>query len=301
MSTSYPGNPANIDPSAAFSITDPVDGDAGSAASVTTAFQKLADMTAFLRKGNNYPAARPTVFLREGWLFSGITLAAPIYAGSPWSTETSLAGTSTLTQAFGTSTSAFSVLTITPGSTVNNNLYVCLGDGTGNTGAVFDTGANGNFQYYSQEWVHTLSAVGNNKANYGMGLTKMGATANNLATANITGFAFKKETDTNWFAVTGTGAAETTTDTGLAPTAAKWNRFRIELYGSGTVKAAQTALFFVDDVLKATHTTNWPATTIVRPAFGGFRTTGGAGGNIQLGPVALFANSSVNDTSAREV
>lgn len=56
----------------------------------------------------------------------------------------------------------------------------------------------------------------------------------------------------NWFAVTKAGGVPTATDTGIAPVVGS-KKFHFEA-STGEVK------FYIDDVLKATHTTNIPAT-----------------------------------------
>ncbi len=65
----------------------------------------------------------------------------------------------------------------------------------------------------------------------------------------------------NWFAVTRTGAAETVTDTGQAPTAA-WKKWEMKQRGSSVVE------FWLDDVLVAVHTTNIPVAVALEFALG---------------------------------
>jgi|GEM_PF-2197953 len=66
------------------------------------------------------------------------------------------------------------------------------------------------------------------------------------------GVFFRRADDANWYAVTRAASTETTTDTGIAPSTTA-RVFRIE-YGTSSVK------FYIDGVLKATHTTNIPTT-----------------------------------------
>lgn len=57
-----------------------------------------------------------------------------------------------------------------------------------------------------------------------------------------------------WEAVTRSNGVETATDTGVSVVAGEWKRFRIEVNS-----AANSAAFYIDDVLVATNTTNIPS------------------------------------------
>ncbi len=86
------------------------------------------------------------------------------------------------------------------------------------------------------------------------------------------GIFFRAVNNGNWFAVcrqNAGGGPETATDTGIAAsTTAKEFRISVDAVGSVT--------FYIDDVLKATITTNIPATTVLLQLRQGY-TTSGAG------------------------
>ena len=68
---------------------------------------------------------------------------------------------------------------------------------------------------------------------------------------------YKSKASAKWIFRTGSpDGAQTTTDAGVAPSGVQ--RMRIETYGSGWPGGAR-ALLYINDALKATHTTNLPA------------------------------------------
>jgi len=69
------------------------------------------------------------------------------------------------------------------------------------------------------------------------------------------GFYFEFTSGTNFIAVTQNSTTKTLTDTGVAATAGQWYAVKI-------VATSSAVLFYVDGVLKATHTTNIPTTNI---------------------------------------
>lgn len=64
---------------------------------------------------------------------------------------------------------------------------------------------------------------------------------------------YDRNTSVNWLAVTASATTRTKTDTGIAVAAATYARFRIEYSADGA-----TALFYINEVLVATNTTNMP-------------------------------------------
>jgi hypothetical protein len=60
----------------------------------------------------------------------------------------------------------------------------------------------------------------------------------------------------NWYAITRAGAVETATDTGVA-NSTSWRKFSIV-----TASDFSNVKFYIDDILKATHTTNIPSGTL---------------------------------------
>jgi hypothetical protein len=104
------------------------------------------------------------------------------------------------------------------------------------------------------EWDMAMTGIGANNVTYAVGWA---STTNSALSSCAAGFV-KRSTDTNWQAVTGGGG--TITDTGVAPSLSNNQRFRIELHGSATPFGTE-ALFFINDVLVATITTNVPVGT----------------------------------------
>lgn len=101
-------------------------------------------------------------------------------------------------------------------------------------------------------------------------------------------FAIRKDAaSANWkFETSASGGSVTSTNTGVAPSGVQL--MRIEMYGSGWPGGAR-ALLYIDDVLKATHTTNLPAGQQMRP-FVGFDNddTDVAVKDIYLSPVTVI-------------
>lgn len=81
--------------------------------------------------------------------------------------------------------------------------------------------------------------------------------ATNTPNKRFIAFRYSAGTDTNWQAVTstGSGGAQTVTDTGIAPDTTAAHTFEITYDGT-------TARFFIDGVIKVTTTTNVPAGSI---------------------------------------
>jgi hypothetical protein len=95
--------------------------------------------------------------------------------------------------------------------------------------------------------------------------------------------------NTNWQAVTVAAGVSTKTDTGIAPVANTAQRFRAEYHGSASPYGAATVLFFINDTLVATNTTNVPVSQVLGISFLGSRTA--ANGTIaSLGMVRLISN-----------
>ena len=71
MSSTYNGNGASFTPGAAFSITEPSDGDAANVASVNTALSKIADATEWIRLA----FASATLTINGVWTLAALALA----------------------------------------------------------------------------------------------------------------------------------------------------------------------------------------------------------------------------------
>ncbi len=82
------------------------------------------------------------------------------------------------------------------------------------------------------------------------------ASVANLETNVTEGAYFRYNTSGNWIAVTKTGGTETTTDTGVAPTANVIEEFKI------SYEDATNVVFSIAGSIVATHTTNLPATDL---------------------------------------
>lgn len=95
--------------------------------------------------------------------------------------------------------------------------------------------------------------------------------------------------DTNWQFITGSGAARTTTDTGIAASANGDFAIRIEWCGSSlSSDAASQARLYINGVRKARHTTNLPAGgTLCSVGFAAKRDTGSSARNLYIGPTRL--------------
>jgi hypothetical protein len=130
-----------------------------------------------------------------------------------------------------------------------------------------------------------LNVVGANNVTLDVGLT-----LNSLFNGANHGYYFEKTSaNTNWQAVTVAAGVSTKTDTGIAPVANTAQRFRAEYHGSASPYGAATVLFFINDTLVATNTTNVPVSQVLGISFLGSRTA--ANGTIaSLGMVRLISN-----------
>ncbi len=88
---------------------------------------------------------------------------------------------------------------------------------------------------------------------------------------------YKKDTGANWFARSADGTAGEETDTGVAWATGDWRNFEIYVFDDG---GTMTAMFWIDGVLVATHTTRVPlaATTLGQLSCRSHFKTGGATG-----------------------
>jgi hypothetical protein len=106
---------------------------------------------------------------------------------------------------------------------------------------------------------------------------------------------FKKPSNNaHILALTGDGTTDSTTDTNFSPVANQIHRFRVEFHGSatpiGVALGGAVALFFIDDVLRVTKTSNIPGGA---SAFMGAYFVGDGGGsvdNARIGPFVAVAN-----------
>jgi hypothetical protein len=113
-----------------------------------------------------------------------------------------------------------------------------------------------------QDWFAKLTIAGTTSSRYWIGLSDAGIYAassvmnSDSPSANIVGFRFATDVDTNVQAVCQTSSSlQTVVDTGVAPTTSTPQVFEI-VPGGGGVE------FYIDDTLVATITTNVPADTV---------------------------------------
>lgn len=105
---------------------------------------------------------------------------------------------------------------------------------------------------------------------------------------------FTRAATANWQCVTQQSNVATTTDSGVAWVSGTLYSFRIEVYGSGTPQGAKV-LFYINNNLVATNTTNLPA-SILRFSYGGNPTATGAQGS-SMGVGGIRAAWNLNDLS----
>lgn len=98
------------------------------------------------------------------------------------------------------------------------------------------------------------------------------------ATGNPTSAIFFRSTNGgNWFAVTRTGGVETASDTTIANVADTFREFFIKMTTPTTVE------FYIDNVLRATHTINIPAVTVQLHVLMAVETSSAAARILRLG------------------
>lgn len=126
---------------------------------------------------------------------------------------------------------------------------------------------------FAMEWVFNLAVAGTNHVTVDMGLDDVANADGAPYVTNGQYLQFRLASNGNLFAVSGTGAAETATDTTIKPAVNTNHRLRIEYFGSASPVGAKKARYYVDGVLRATHTgAALPAGASLRPVFGGFQT-----------------------------
>ena len=123
----------------------------------------------------------------------------------------------------------------------------------GNTLGGFDTTANQNFSLASGSML-VFETRWKCSASYGSIAPCLGF-SDNLSNGPWNGnqMVFTSDTGTNWLAKTVIAGVVTTTDTGVAVSTTSWQKLKI-------VATSTSVKFYIDDVLKATHTTNIPTT-----------------------------------------
>jgi hypothetical protein len=297
MSSTYTGLANTVPDSLVVQTTDPVDGDAANAASVNTAFQKIDDILAKLMttgpiQWNEFWMCGANIANTAGGLTNaGERTAMGANSASvawPWWVFSSVAtGLSAQTVA-ANGTVTFPHAQVKPGTANTHNGWIATAPyGAAGSGAFFYT--NNTLMRAAFEWTPTIDIVGANNVTFNMGLDDAANTstcfANNAAVGSYFQFR-KKSTDTNWQCVTGTsGGSETTTDIvtggGTMPGASVWVPFRITWDGT---TGSQKVTYFVNGVQVAQHTTNIPANTAMRFAFGG-TDTGAAAAIMYMGCV----------------
>lgn len=251
--------------------------------------QKFIDSAGNLRWGLD-PAGFPTVGrrfeFRESWMFNigaGQT-ASPMTNSTGWRAENGGGG---VYSGGVSTTSSFPTIQINPGTANTNYSFIHTSPGGGFLNKNITA-----FTALSLEFDACLKVVGANNQTYWIGGFEggFGDPFNNPGLAK--GAFFRKTSaQTTWHAVVEDGGGlETEVDTGITPIANAFNNFRIHFFGSSTYVGAGTYYFFIDDVLKATITTNLPIVPYAMNVWAGGGCTGVAACTMHVGPVLCCYN-----------
>lgn len=116
------------------------------------------------------------------------------------------------------------------------------------------------------------------------------ASATRAPATSVNRIIFRSLAGANWFAITGTSSAETTTDCSAAPAIDTWDRFRIEFHDTASAFGAGTVKYFLNGTLKATHTTNLPAAQSVLILFIGAENASSGSSVMHISPVRVVMN-----------
>lgn len=232
---------------------------------------------------NGFPGGPINVF-REQWMAGQNTSAAGLLINNPvWYMEYTNAGGAPSWQQGQVSGSlyagTFSKLNLA--STLNNAVLL-------SSTPIFNPACT--FASWELKADFAMDTVGANNATFWVGLSG----TSDYRTPGASGYLWFKKTSgvTNWQCEANDGASTTTQDSGVPPLAfgtGGMQRLRIEYHGSTTPYGANTARFFINDVLVKTYTTNLPITA-QEIAVGGQLTTGGAARTGYIGTVELYVN-----------
>lgn len=207
----------------------------------------------YLIDHNGYPAGRRTEF-REGWFGGAFNYAtAGIVPGLPlWQVYAANAPTGFSTgPIFGGISYPSSMAQIDPAQANAGKLAISTG-----AGLVLQT-----YSAFIMEWEAALNTVGANNQTFFVGIGAEATGSDPMVATSALAFR-KTSAQTNWQAYTGSGTAQTSTDTGVAPVANTLQRFRIAYYGSATpigiAQGSAVALFWINEALVAAVTATLP-------------------------------------------
>jgi len=314
MPTTYTGNPTATQapgpqpragqlPAASL----PVDGEAANAASIAQAHKEAMDYIAWLCR----PTARSTQWTEATWKVgapNGVNRFSIDHQGFPawgqltirenWLTDESVGGSTSSGRfarlsvpwgwgVIGTST----ILTKPPSSTTGQSLAFPTiwlpTDGT--SGSTVSLQLNSNCPCFADtnntivmEWAACMDTTGANAVTWQMGLLSN----TNTAKAMIQ----KANGDSNWQCITSDGTSTSTVDSGAAPGANIFQRFKIVYSGAaGDDSGVARCLFFIDGSLVANITTTLPATGL-EPLFTGVMTSSTSARRLSVGPCWVTQN-----------
>lgn len=241
----------------------------------------------------------PDVWFHESWLHyvdgtGGSATANPMW--EPWSVVyVSVGSNYTWRTALPGSDCHFPQFEIKPGDANTNDISIVMAKSSAPnvlvaySGAMFDTASSGMFA--DEEWKASLSVKTADNTTWYMGFTNAAETDRAFKWGASDGLwvGFRRASaDTAWQCVTHDAAGETATSTGVTLAANfEWHTFRI-VYDTTT----PSVLFYLDGVLKATHTTHLPAMG-ARLGFSGKRSAGSATSFILIGPVNAGVDANV--------
>jgi hypothetical protein len=206
---------------------------------------------------------------------------------STTNSSTSFASNGTWTLAVGNAAGSNAINTQTGSATYPiNSIQVTVG-----TNASDQVNVNHLGSYHSAstesvcEFDLFMDTIGANNVTLDIGMTLF-----TLFNGSNHGYYFEKTSaNTNWQAVTISAGTSTKTDTGVPPVSNTPQRFRMEYHGSASPYGAATVLFFINDVLVATSTTNVTVNQSLSISFLGARTAANST-HVNLGMVRLIQN-----------
>lgn len=218
-----------------------------------TLWQDASGNNRFLVDHNGLPGGK-IVQQWEDW--SGYTGGASLnstttpISGIAWDlTVGNGAGSNSIAIATPSSAYGSNSWTTTPGTNASDSYVIATHRPVFNAATFLD---------YVVEFDFQMSAVGANNVTFRNGLLSTAGPS----PGNADGAYFEKaSTDTNWKCITADGTTKNTIDSGVAPSAATFQRFRIEYHGSATAYGAVTILFFINGTKVATSLANPPRTS----------------------------------------
>ncbi len=174
-------------------------------------------------------------------------------------------------------------------ATNTNALLVQWQGDTNRPGAVYwniGTATNGNYSSLNSNRVQFPLKLAHGLKRFGIGFRSGSdpgpqyndhwcGVGNNASTRPSSFIGFESLTgELNWWAVTSNGGSRTRTDTGIAVGANTWADLEVDTSNSSSVK------FYINNMLKATHTINAPTALLQMIVSNTYRASGSATGNV---------------------